>query len=102
VSLPLKINFIPLTKVNMVNVTILSTLSGSISNFCSHSKENFLLSIPIYSEKFTVVSIKIEYSIGRRVAHRVFFNSMSYRFVLRLGSGIGISDVEISGIFESL
>jgi hypothetical protein len=29
----------------MVNVTILSTISGSISNFCSHLKENFLISI---------------------------------------------------------
>jgi hypothetical protein len=59
-------------------------------------KKTFLLSI------FTVVSIKIEYSIGGRVAHRVFFNSMSYRFVVRLGSGISISGVEISGIFENL
>jgi hypothetical protein len=48
-----------------------------------------LFIINIYSEKFTVVRIKIEYSIDRRVAHRDFFNSMSYRFVLRLGSGLG-------------
>jgi hypothetical protein len=80
----------------MVNVTILSTTSGSISNFCSHSKEN------IYSEKSSVVGMKVEYSTGRRAGCRVLFNTMCYRFVLTLGSGIGLSDVEISGIFESL
>jgi hypothetical protein len=37
VFLPLKINLTPLTKVNMVNVTILWTISGPFSNFCSHS-----------------------------------------------------------------
>jgi hypothetical protein len=64
--------------------------------------ERKLFSINIYSEKFTVVSMKIEYSTGRRVGYRVFFNTMSCRFVPRLGSGMGISDVEISGIFKSL
>jgi hypothetical protein len=44
--------------------------------------------------------MKIEYSIGRRVGYRVFFNIMTYRFVLTLGSGIGISDVEVCNLFN--
>jgi hypothetical protein len=71
-------------------------------NVVFNSFERKFFNINIYSEKFTVVSTKIEYSTVRRVEYRIFFNIMSYRFVLILGSGIGISNVEISGIFESL
>jgi hypothetical protein len=78
--------------VSVMRMHQLNLVSGALL-WCVHLDKissTTLFNIDIYSEKFTVVSIKIEYSISRRVAYRVFFKNMSCRFVLRLGSGISI------------
>jgi hypothetical protein len=63
---------------------------------------HILILIKFSSFKIVVYLTSSREITQERVEYRIFFNIMSYRFVLILGSGIGISNVEISGIFESL